>query len=75
MINLSIIIPVYNEEKSVLRTIEQIQNVMNNENISGEIIAIDDGSTDRSRGILREIEKMNILVLGHKLVSRTLCKF
>ena len=57
----SIIIPVYNEEKGVLRTIEQIQNVLKTEKISGEIIAINDGSTDSSIEILRKIEGIDVL--------------
>jgi len=62
MISVSIIIPVYNEEKAVLRTIEEIQNVLKTENISGEIIAVDDGSTDRSRKILGKIEGIDVLI-------------
>lgn len=60
--SVSIIIPVYNEEKGVLETIEQIQAVLKKENICGEIIAVDDSSTDCSREILIKIEEIRVLV-------------
>jgi glycosyltransferase involved in cell wall biosynthesis len=50
----SIIIPVYNEKRTILRLLEKVKAVKLNK----EIIVIDDGSTDGSREILkRELEK------------------
>ena len=66
MNGLSIIIPVYNEVKGVLGTIRHIQDVMKKENISSEIIAVDDGSTDGSREILEKID--DIYVFNHDLI-------
>ncbi len=53
---LSILIPVYNEQRSVRRTIDSIKSVMDHTYYEYEIIAIDDRSRDRSREILRSIE-------------------
>ena len=48
---LSIIIPVYNEEKSIVEILKKIKN--NSSNIfKYEVIVIDDGSTDQSRNLL-----------------------
>ena len=48
---LSIIIPVYNEEKTVVEVLKKIRN--NTSNLfKYEIIVIDDGSTDQSRKLL-----------------------
>ena len=48
---LSIIIPVYNEEKTVVEVLKKIRN--NSSNLfKYEIIVIDDGSTDQSRKLL-----------------------
>ena len=48
---LSIIIPVYNEEKTIITILEKIkQNTSNS--FKYEIIVIDDGSTDQSRKLL-----------------------
>jgi glycosyltransferase involved in cell wall biosynthesis len=52
---ISIIIPCYNEEK----TIEKILNKVLSLNLDKEIIVVDDGSTDRSFEILKKLEKEN----------------
>lgn len=50
---LSIIIPVYNEEKTIAKVIDNVYSV-NFDNITREIIIVDDGSSDKS---LAEIKK------------------
>lgn len=47
----SVIIPVYNEAKTLNEIIKRVEAV----NIDKEIIAVDDGSTDGSSGILSDI--------------------
>ena len=50
---LSIIVPVYNEEKTVIDVLNKIKN--NSSNLfKYEIIVIDDGSTDQSRKLLED---------------------
>lgn len=57
---LSIIIPVFNEEKIIFKTIKDIQKI----NIKKEIIVINDCSTDKS---LKEIKKIkNIILINNK---------
>ncbi|NSW94781.1 MAG: glycosyltransferase family 2 protein [Bacteroidales bacterium] len=46
--DLSVVIPVYNEEDSITELAEWIERVCINENISFEILFIDDGSSDSS---------------------------
>ena len=46
--DLSIIVPLYNEEDSVKELTEQIVNVLEDQNHSYEICFVDDGSTDES---------------------------
>ena len=48
---LSIIIPVYNEEKTIIQVLEKIKSNLPNQ-FKYEIIVIDDGSTDQSRKLL-----------------------
>ncbi|MBI2133597.1 glycosyltransferase family 2 protein [Candidatus Woesearchaeota archaeon] len=50
---ISILIPVFNEEKSVARTIERIKKTMGRQ--QHEIIVINDGSTDNTGDIIRGI--------------------
>lgn len=44
----SIVIPVFNEEDAVVKTVEDIYDFMSKNHISFEIILVDDGSTDKS---------------------------
>ena len=52
---LSIIVPVYNEEEYVEASILRALNAPLPEGIESEIVAVDDGSTDGSPGILKEL--------------------
>lgn len=60
---LSVVVPVYNEKN----TIKEIINRVNNVNIEKEIIIVDDGSSDGTREILKEIENTqdNIIIIFH----------
>jgi dolichyl-phosphate beta-glucosyltransferase len=49
---LSIVVPCYNEEQRLPRTIEQIESYLAGKEISYELILVDDGSTDRTRKIM-----------------------
>jgi len=53
--NLSIIIPIYNEEGSIKELYKQIKIVLDQLSISYEIIVINDGSTDNSYQRIKEI--------------------
>lgn len=63
---LSIIIPVFNEEKTIAEILARV-NAVEIKNIEKEIIVINDGSTDDSRGIIKkEVKKIkNALFISH----------
>ena len=48
LMDLSVVVPVYNEEESIQELTEWIKKVCTNDRLSYEIIFIDDGSTDSS---------------------------
>jgi len=48
MVNLTILVPVYNEERAVQATFEDIKNTVKKISLSYEIIAVNDGSKDNS---------------------------
>lgn len=52
---LSIVVPLYNEEESLIPLANEIKKVIGSLNILSEIIFVDDGSTDNSLNILKEI--------------------
>jgi len=60
--DISIIIPAYNEEGNVVIIYEQISSVMNQLNKSYEIIFIDDGSTDKTFENLKRIKEKDAIV-------------
>jgi glycosyltransferase involved in cell wall biosynthesis len=63
-IELSVIVPVYNEEDNVKLLVDKILAVLKNINKKSEVIIIDDGSNDRTADILKEIAKEHKEVKG-----------
>lgn len=55
MIDLSVVIPLYNEEESLPELCNWISRVMDSHGFSYEILLINDGSTDNSWGIIGEL--------------------
>ena len=68
---LSIVIPVYNEEKTIHLILDKIKTVELIKNISKEIIVIDDCSTDNSLAVLKTYKDKNneldIVILTHSI--------
>ena len=58
---LSVIVPVFNEAKSIREILEKISAVL----IDKEIIVVDDASTDGTDRILRELHLKNLKVIHH----------
>ncbi len=58
---LSIIIPVYNEEKSIKEIIAKVKKVKLPQNISKEIIVVDDCSQDDSYRVLQKITDIKLI--------------
>lgn len=54
---LSVIVPVYNEEGNVGQLVEQIYDVLGRLKRSSEVIFVDDGSTDDTFMLLRELAR------------------
>lgn len=62
--NLSIIIPLLNEEESLKELQQWIEKVMTANNFSYEVIFIDDGSTDNSWSIIEGLSQQNPNIKG-----------
>lgn len=56
---LSIIIPVYNEEGNIKELFSRIEDVLNRMQKTYEVIFVDDGSTDKTFEILKELSEKN----------------
>jgi dolichol-phosphate mannosyltransferase len=57
--DLSIIIPTFNEEKSIRKTIETISHIIRKTTILFEIIVVDDNSKDKTKSILNQLISEN----------------
>jgi glycosyltransferase involved in cell wall biosynthesis len=59
MIQISIVIPVFNEEDSLPELVQWVDRVMFQHGYSFEIIFVNDGSTDSSWEVIRELSRSN----------------
>ena len=62
---LSIIIPVYNEEKTIIEILDRVKKEVI-PGVEKEIIVIDDGSTDSTRQKLKNIKDNDFKIIFHK---------
>ena len=53
---LSVVIPAYNEEQRLPRTIEQVERYLHGRGTSYEVVIVDDGSTDGTRLVMDRAE-------------------
>jgi len=63
--SVSIIIPAYNEEKAILDVIRGMDESLRPTNDCYEIIIVNDGSTDNTKGVLEE-NRLNIKLINHE---------
>lgn len=64
MVQISVVIPVFNEEESLTELITWISRVMQEHGFSYEIIFVNDGSTDRSWDIVQRLSQANRSIKG-----------
>ncbi|MCL2744017.1 MAG: glycosyltransferase family 2 protein [Planctomycetaceae bacterium] len=61
---LSLVIPVYNEDESIVKLYEEIDAVVKQEQYETEIIFVDDGSTDSSWQKIEELHQKDTKISG-----------
>ena len=66
MIDISIVIPLFNEEESLPELSAWIERVMQANQFSYEVIMIDDGSTDSSWNVVETLRNANTNIKGIK---------
>ena len=57
----SITLPVYNEEQSIHKELETIKSALDRTGLKYEVIAVNDGSTDRTEDFLREHDFVRVI--------------
>jgi glycosyltransferase involved in cell wall biosynthesis len=63
---LSVIVPVYNERTTLVEVLRRMRAVELPDGIDREIIVVDDGSTDGTREVLRQVGDSTVRVLLHE---------
>lgn len=63
-INISVVIPIYNEEENIKLLIDKIDQALRTQNY--EIILVDDGSTDRTRIVVQELNHPKVIFIELK---------
>ncbi|MDC3105007.1 glycosyltransferase family 2 protein [bacterium] len=64
--DISVIIPLFNEEESLPELCSWIEKVMNKNNYSYEVLLMDDGSKDKSWSVIENISSKNSNIKGIK---------
>ncbi len=64
MIQISVIIPVFNEEESLPELTQWISQVMQKNDFDYEVIFVNDGSSDRSWNVIKELSRKNGHIKG-----------
>ncbi|HMR83943.1 MAG TPA: glycosyltransferase, partial [Niabella sp.] len=62
--DISVVIPLLNEEESLPELTEWIERVMKDHNFSYEVIYVDDGSTDDSWSVIQQLRAKNENIKG-----------
>jgi glycosyltransferase involved in cell wall biosynthesis len=65
-VDLSIVVPLYNEEESLAELAAWIERVVRAAQLSYEVIMVDDGSTDRSWSVVESLAATNPAIRGIK---------
>jgi dolichyl-phosphate beta-glucosyltransferase len=63
---LSIVIPAYNEEKTIEVTLKRVLGFLSKENFSWEVIIVDDGSSDKTSDLVSSISNPNVKLVKLK---------
>lgn len=67
---LSLIIPVYNEEKHIENTVSTVENYFNKKKFDYEILLVDDGSKDNSVDVIKKLLKKDKIKLFSNGVNK-----
>ncbi len=62
--DISVVVPLYNEAESLPELAEWIERVMNENNFTYEVLMINDGSTDDSWNVIKELSEKNSCIKG-----------
>ena len=62
--DISVVVPLFNEAESLPELAQWIERVMNEHNFTYEVLMINDGSTDKSWQVIKELSEKNPCIKG-----------
>src|SRR3989344_4197852 len=66
MMHLSVIIPAYNEERRLPKTLKAIDDYLRSQDYDSEIVVVSDGSQDKTAQVSKELGILNLRVIENK---------
>ena len=66
MMHLSIIVPAYNEERRLPKTLKAIDDYLRSQDYDSEIVVVSDGSQDKTAQVSKELGILNLRVIENK---------
>ena len=72
---LSIVIPAYNEETRISRTLEKTINYLNSQKFDSEIIVVCDGNTDKTHLIAKDFSTIGNVSLHVHRYKKNKCYY
>ena len=66
MKRVSLIIPAYNEEKLIKKTLTKLHKFIKNDDLKWEILIVNDGSTDNLLRVLEEFKPRFFKIVSYK---------
>ncbi|MDP4809682.1 MAG: glycosyltransferase, partial [Saprospiraceae bacterium] len=64
LLDISVVVPLYNEDESLVELVQWIEKVMLENAFSYEVILVDDGSTDNSWAVVENLNQQFPSVKG-----------
>src|SRR3989344_1334673 len=61
MEKISIILPTYNEEKTIEDTVQKIKQIIKENKLNAQIVVVNDASTDNTKEILNRIQAIKVM--------------
>jgi phenylacetate-CoA ligase len=62
--DVSVVAPCFNEEKNIPELVQRLQNVFEKKSIKGQIVLVNDGSSDSTATVIDELSKLSPNVVG-----------
>ena len=72
-LKISIVLPVFNEQKIIKNSLTKIHNWIKIKKYYYEIVVVNDGSTDQSLNVLKNLKTNILLLLAEDLDLDSLC--